>query len=152
MTCPSRESEQSSMNKSPTATALAAILVTIVLAGCGASADWDETCADTYERAVLTVDAVASAEFECGGSFGAGTENGTVTLAVDTQQEATPVIEEIYRAFAVDPELSGVRSPAIDFVSENGETRFSIDDLGFGGEPSVDQMRETYGITPSPTS
>lgn len=151
--CPSEESESPRMKKSSHVVSVAVIFASsLALTGCGA--DRDEDCAAAYRNAVLKVDAVASAEFECGGSFGAETENGTVAIAVDTQEEATPVIEDIYQSFAADPGLIDARLPYIEFVSENGEA-FNIgeilDELGFGGVPSVSQMREKYGITPTPT-
>jgi hypothetical protein len=135
---------------SATAAVVAMLGAGLALTGCGP--DQDEDCAKTYESAALKVEGVTSAEFECGGSFGAETESGTVTLGVDTQSEATPVIEEVYRSFAADPGLTYSKLTGIRFASESGETRFNDDDLGFGGSPSVRQMREKYGITPSPTS
>lgn len=140
-------------NESPSAKKLSVIVLgtCIALAGCTSSSDWNEICAETYERAVLEADMVVSAQFECGGSFGSATETGTVTLAVSTQKDATSVIEEVYRSLAADSGLRDTKAPSIEFVSENGETRFDIDDLGFSGSPSVDQLREKYGITPTPT-
>lgn len=130
-----------------TVVAFAATLATItVLTSCGPNED--EECAAAYERAVLRVDAVISAEFECGGGFGAETQGGDVTITADTQEEANPVLEEVYRSLAADPELT--RAPYVNFLSDNGDV-FSIDDLGFGGAPSLDQIREKYSITPSPT-
>jgi predicted component of type VI protein secretion system len=128
--------------------AIAVILAaSTTLTGCGSNKD--EECAIAYERAVLRVDAVVSAEFECGGGFGAETQGGDVALAVDTQDEAIPVIEDVYRALAADPELT--RAPYVSFLSDNGKVLNNYD-LGFGGEPSLEQLREKYGITPSPTS
>ena len=117
------------------------------LTGCGPNED--EQCAAAFERVVLRVDAVVSAEFECGGGFGAETQGGDVTIAADTQDEANPVIEDVYRALAADPELT--RAPYVLFYSVDGDF-FKIDDLGFNGNPSLDQMREKYGITPTPAS
>lgn len=125
----------------------AMLAASTALTGCGPNED--EQCAAAFERVVLRVDAVVSAEFECGGGFGAETQQGDVILAVDTQEEAIPVIEDVYRALAADPELT--RAPYMDFLSDNGKVLNDFD-LGFGGEPSLDQLREKYGTTPSPTS
>ena len=132
---------------------VAAVLATsISLTGCGLSGDRDEDCAAAYERAALKVAAVESAEFTCGGSFGNSSDRGTVTLAADTKEEASPAIEEVYRSFAADPELTYQGTPYADFVSESGGERFDNDDLGFDSSyPSIDEMREKYGITPAPT-
>lgn len=128
--------------------AIAAMLAaSATLTGCGPNED--EECAAAYERAVLRVDAVVSAEFDCGGGFGAETQGGDVTITADTQDDANPVIEEVYRSLAADPELT--RAPYVNFRSDNGDV-FSIDDLGFNGAPSLDQIREKYDITPTPTS
>ena len=135
---------------SATTTVTAMLGTVLVLTGCGP--DEDVECAEAYESAALQVAAVTSAEFECGGSFGAQTERGTVTLAVDVQSEATPVIEEVYKSFAASPELMYSKLSNIEFESDETGAQFNDDDLDFGGSPSVRQMREKYGITPSPTS
>lgn len=135
------------MRKQSTAIAIAGILAaSTALAGCGPNEDAE--CAAAYERAISRVDAVVSTEIECGGGFGAETQGGDVVISADTQDEANPVIEDVYRALAADPELT--RAPYINFLSDNG-TVFSINDLDFGGDPSIEQLREKYGITPTPT-
>lgn len=135
------------MDRKSAAIAMTVALATITaLTGCGPNED--EQCAAAYERAVQRVDAVVSAEFKCGGGFGAETQGGEVTIAVDTQDEANPVMEDVYRALAADPELT--RAPYVLFHSVDGDF-FKIDDLGFNGNPSLDQIREKYGITPTPT-
>lgn len=134
--------------------AVAAILATsISLTGCGLSGGRDENCAAAYEQAALKVAAVVAAEFTCGGSFGNSSDRGTVTLAVDTQEEASTAIEDVYRSFAADPRLTYPSAPFADFVSESSGERFDNSDLGFDGSyPTIDEMREKYGTTPSPTS
>lgn len=134
-----------------TAIAIAAMLTaSTTLTGCGPNED--EGCAAAYERAALKVAAVVSAEFTCGGSLGNSSDRGTVTLAADTQEDATPAIEDVYRSFAADPTLTHRSIPFADFVSESDSGRFYNDDLGFDSSyPSIDEMRENYGITPTPT-
>lgn len=126
-----------------------ALGVGLILTGCGPASD--DECAESYERAALAVEAVASAEFECGGGFGAETERGTVTLAVATQPEANSAIEEVYKSFAASPGLINSKLSNIEFVSQSTDEYFNDDALGFNGSPSVRQMREKYGITPTPT-
>ena len=125
-----------------------------VLAGCSRYQDSDCPVAEIYERAAVGTDSVTSAEFECGGSFGSETEGGTITLSVGIHDEASPIVEDIYRTFAADSEIPFGAMPNIEFASKDGDL-FNIskilDDLGFSGVPSVSQMREKYGITPTPT-
>lgn len=133
-------------------TVAAILAISISLTGCGPTGDRDQDCAAAYEQAALKVAAVVSAEFTCGGSFGNSSDRGTVTLAVDTQEEANPAIEEVYRSFAEDPRLTYPSAPFADFVSESSGERFDNSDLGFEGSyPTIDEMREKYGITPTPT-
>ncbi|MFE7506704.1 hypothetical protein [Promicromonospora sp. NPDC057488] len=128
----------------------ASVAAASLLAGCGGS-DLDEECAAAFERAALTVDRVDSAEYECGGSFGNPSQDGKIVLGVDTQEEATPVIEEIYKAFATNDGLDGAWSPGTEFVARGGGASF--DDLGleFNGSPSVGDMRDRYDVHPPST-
>jgi hypothetical protein len=143
------------MNKRTDAMLAALALISgATLIGCSTGSGEDCPEAQVYESAASDLTFVSTAQFECGGSFGNERTRGTITLSVTTQQEAVPAVEDIYRAFAADPGLTDGAMPDVAFVSEDGE-RFNLgkilEELGFGGVPAVSQMREKYGITPTPT-
>lgn len=121
----------------------------LVLTGCGPGDD--EECADAYERAIQSIDGVTSVEITCGESFGNTSDQGTATLDADTQAEANPIIEEIYRSLARSPDMLDTNVLYIDFDSDSGGPWFTSDDLGLDRYPSVGEVREKYGITPTPT-
>lgn len=108
-------------------------------------------CSQAFERAALTVDKVVSAEFECEESLGDSSQRGKIVLAVDTQESANPVIEDVYRAFAAEPDLDDSWLPNIEFAQESSESHFSgLDvDLDFNGKPNLRDMREGYDINPT---
>lgn len=126
------------------------MLTSFALSGCTSPSIFDESCPEDFTSAALTVPDVVSAEFECGGTLNDQGVDGTITLNVDTQEEANPTIERIYRAFAADSKIVDT-IPNIRFVPEHGDDWFHDSDLGFNGSPSIGDMRERYGITHTPT-
>lgn len=131
----------------------ALVLVPVAIAGLTSGCGGTDvaTCAEVFERAALTVDSVESADFECRDPFGHSSYHGSIALTVDTQSEANPVIDEIYRAFAAESELDNAWIPNIAFSQSEGNVKFSgLDvELEFNGKPSVRDMREGYGISPT---
>lgn len=126
---------------------LACLTSAPLLVGCGGPSELDEKCAKAFERAALTVDQVLSAEYECGGSFGNPSRDGTIVLSVDTQEQATPVIEDVYKAFASEQDLDSAWGASAEFRSEGDGKSFDDLDLEFNGSPTVGDMRDRYGIS-----
>ncbi|MGI5191872.1 hypothetical protein ACQEVI_27275 [Promicromonospora sp. CA-289599] len=132
-------------------TACAIFVATLTLSSCSSPSIFGEDCPEVLASAALTVTEVVSAEFECGGTINDQGVDGTIVLDVENQEEANGVIEKIYRALAANPDVVDT-IPNIRFVPEQGDGSFRDTDLGFNGSPSIGDMREKYGITPSPTS
>lgn len=116
----------------------------LLLAGC--TGDREAECEEAFENAALSVDRVASAEFDCSVQLEGSTQIGEIALDVDTQQAATPVIADVYRAFAAESRIGDARTPFITFSSDSNGKDFDDD---FQGSPSISDLRETYDIHPS---
>lgn len=70
-------------------------------------------------------------------------------MSVETQEQATLVIEEIYKAFAFESALDDAWIPGTQFLADEGGASFDDLDLGFnGGTPPVGDMRDRYDIHP----
>lgn len=126
--------------------ALVGILVlTCMTSVSGCTYPGSEECAENFAAGALSVDGVASAEFECGGSFGNPTQEGEILLDTRQQKEATSVIADIYRAYAGNESIAGGIHPVIDFLSASDPNiEFHDNDLNFNGSPAVIDMREKY--------
>lgn len=129
------------------ASILATAASVVALTGCTGDPDEIAACEELLERTALSVEGVDTAEFTCRRDFGNPGEGGTVTLAVDTQRKATPVIEEVYRAFAREPDIDSASIVYFDFTSKSGK-EFNDESLGFNGDPYMDQIRDRYDIHP----
>jgi hypothetical protein len=138
------------MRKS-TGNAFAVVLVVaasgVVLGGCtgGGVAD----CEQLLEGTALSVEGVDSADFTCRRDFGDSGQRGAITLAVDTQREATPVIEDVYRAFASEPDIGSAWTVYITFTAVAGGSEFNDEALDFNGDPTMRDIRERYDIHPA---
>lgn len=129
-------------------TSLLAIAVSgVVLVGCTGDPDEIAECEELVERTALSVEGVETADFTCWRDFGNPGEQGTVSLAVETQQDADLVIEDVYRAFASEPDIDNSWVVYFEFTSKSGEA-FNIEALGFNGTPSIRDLRDRYDIHP----
>lgn len=134
-----------------------AILVALgsatMLSGCAIA---DNRCAKAYEAAALAVDGVATASFSCSSGFEHGSQGGSVTVSVESEDEALPVIDEVYRAFASSSELEDAWDGSPSFFLEGAEKTDPenlLDDsqLGIGDDPLIFTLREHYDIHPPGT-
>ena len=129
---------------------LVAAASSATLAGCTGDSDEIVECEELLENTTLSVEDVDAADFTCRRNFGDHGERGTITLAVDTQRAATPVIEDVYRALASEPDIGSSWVVYVDFISLTG-TSFNIEALDFNGNPPMDQIRDRYDIHPPGT-
>ncbi|MFE7506701.1 hypothetical protein [Promicromonospora sp. NPDC057488] len=129
---------------------LAALVGATVLSGC---TNDDDACARAFETAALAVDEVATANFSCTSGFEHGSQGGVITLSVDSEDQALPVIEKVYRGFASSGELDDAWTADADFFLKNADTANHeeiIDDsaLGIEDDPLIFTLRDRYGIRP----
>ncbi|PUB29031.1 hypothetical protein C8K30_103457 [Promicromonospora sp. AC04] len=125
-------------------TIVAAATGVVLFAGCTGGSEAE--CEEAFEGAAQSVDRVASAKFDCSVQLEGSTQIGEIMLDVDTQKAATPVIADVYRAFAAESGLGDARTPFITFSSLNNGKVF---DDEFQGSPSISDLREKYDIYPS---
>ena len=141
------------MRKRIRARVLAIVMATtsvFVLSGCTGSEVAE--CEQILEETVLTVKGVDSAEFTCKRNLGNSSEIGTIIFSVSTQQESTPIIEEIYRALAAEGRINDAWRPFITFAAAGGGVEFNDDALGFNGTPVIGDVRDRYDIHPPGTN
>lgn len=127
------------------------VLAASVVAMSGCVGDDVAGCKQLLEDTALSVQGVDSADFTCRRDFGDSGQRGTITLAVDAQQEATPVIEDVYREFASEADIGNAWTVYINFSSPDGENEFDDDALGFNGDPNMRDIRDRYDIHPPGT-
>jgi hypothetical protein len=102
------------------------------------------------------VDEVVAAEFSCTQGPESSTQGGIITFSVQTDEEAVPVMGEVYRAFAASSELDSGWATNATFFPEGADTtdaQESFDDtgLGFSGAPRIYELRDHYDIHPTGT-
>ena len=125
------------------------VVVAAVLPVAACSSDSAEECETAFKAVATSVDGVASAEWDCSDQFGGGWERGDVVIEATTEDEAVAVMEDLLRAFAASPDLVDRWSTPQEYGTEDRSIIVSPNDVGFNGPPTVRQVREHYGITPS---
>lgn len=123
-------------------------LVVITLAACGGGGAVRK-CEEALTSAATSVEGVVEAEFTCKRSFGNPSQTGSVTIAGTTEAEVTAVMEGVLQAFAASPDLDDASVVYVDFANEDGSITVIEQAVGFNGTPSIRDIREHYGITPS---
>jgi hypothetical protein len=132
----------------------AAILIvlgsTTVLSGCAIAGN---ACANAFEKAAQSVDEVSTANFGCSSDFGHPNQSGSVFISADSDGEALPVIEEVYRAFASSSKLEDAWKANLSFYLDGAditdpEEQIDSSDLGIGEDAQIHHLREHYDIRP----
>ncbi|GAA1857617.1 hypothetical protein [Myceligenerans crystallogenes] len=126
---------------------LTAVITVLPLMGCSAAAE--SNCEGLYEGLAESVKGVESADFDCTKGPSGESTLGKVYVADDvTEDQATAILEEVYKAYARQPEIDSAQRPSFGIVSENGSLAVGADKLGFDGGPNMNEVREKYGINP----
>ena len=113
----------------------------------------DNACAKAFETAALAVDEVATASFSCSSDFGHPDQGGVITISVESEDEALPVIDKIYREFASSSDLESAWKANPSFFLEGAdksvpENLLEDSELGIREDPQVYNLRDHYGIHP----
>lgn len=122
-------------------------LVVVTLAACSGGSV--RRCEEALTAAATSVQGVVAAEFTCTRSFGNPGQSGSVTIAGTTEAQVTAVMEGVLQAFAASPDLDEASVVYVDFANEDGSITVIEQAVGFNGTPSIRDIREHYGITPS---
>lgn len=129
-------------------------LVVVALAGGGVAmavpllGGGSRDCEAVLNRTISAVDGVLEAQVECSTQFGGGWQRQQVRLDAATQGEAYPIVEQVLRALAAEPEAEGSWSTPQVYRLTDDSTLSSLAELGFNGSPSIAVVREHYGIVP----
>ena len=105
-------------------------------------------CEELLENTAWSVKDVDTADFTCRRDFGDSGQRGTIALAVDTQGEATPVIEDVYPRVCERADIGTAWTVYITFTSASGGNEFDDEALDFNGDPNMRDIRELYDIYP----
>jgi hypothetical protein len=127
--------------------AVAALLL-LGVSACS-SPEKEERCETAFTSVTMSVDGVASAEWDCNFQFGGGWVRSDVVLEPATEEEAIAVVEAVLRAMAASPDLEDGWSTPHKYTVEDSSIIVSAGDVGFTrGVPDVGEVREEWGITP----
>ncbi|GAB3171152.1 hypothetical protein GCM10027059_38870 [Myceligenerans halotolerans] len=129
------------------ATAALVAGVALAVGGCASTSSLQD-CEEAFESAALSVAGVSAAEFTCTESFGNPQQEGRVTLAAETSDQALTILDEVLRAYASSADLENSTVAYVNYVTEDAAIDVHPADLGFNGNPSLRDIREHYGIEP----
>lgn len=120
-------------------------LASLMLSGCTTG---EESCADLYENLAMSVQGVESATFECNRGLTNGSEFGEIRVGDVTEEQATAIVEDVYKSFAEEPEIGDEETPRFSITSADGSVAVGAFNLGFNGDPTIGTVRDEYGIHP----
>jgi hypothetical protein len=113
------------------------------------SPEKEERCETAFTSVTMSVDGVASAEWDCNFQFGGGWVRSDVVLEPATEEEAIAVVDAVLRALAASPDLEDSWGTPQQYTIEDSSVIVSAKDVGFtSGVPNVGEVREKWGITP----